>query len=57
MACGGRTYGYIAARDAASGEREVHPEQAETVWRIFPWFADGKFSIRLAHPLGSQRVR
>jgi hypothetical protein len=39
MACGGRAYGYIAARDAASGEREVHPEQAETVRRIFQWFA------------------
>ena len=42
MACGGRAYGYIAARDAASGEQEVHPEQAETVRRIFRWFADGK---------------
>jgi hypothetical protein len=42
MACGGRAYGYIAARDVASGEREVHPEQAETVRRIFQWFADGK---------------
>ena len=42
MACGGRAYGYIAAPDAASGEREVHPEQAETVRRIFQWFADGK---------------
>jgi hypothetical protein len=42
MACGGRAYGYIAARDAASGEREVHLEQAQTVRRIFHWFADGK---------------
>lgn len=24
-----RAYGYIAARDSASGEREIHPEQAE----------------------------
>lgn len=39
MACGGRAYGYIAARDAASGEREVHPEQAETVRRILQWNA------------------
>ena len=39
---GGRSYGYIAARDSASGDREVHLEQAETVLRIFRWSADGK---------------
>jgi site-specific DNA recombinase len=39
---GGRAYGYIAARDSVSREREIHPEQAETVRRIFHWYADGK---------------
>src|SRR5262245_52244923 len=39
---GGRAYGYIAARDSASGEREIHPEQADVVRRIFTWYAGGK---------------
>lgn len=39
---GGRAYGYIAARDAASGAREIHAEQADVVRRIFAWYADGK---------------
>src|SRR5215469_2456849 len=34
---GGRAFGYIAARDASSGQREIHLEQAETVRRIFSW--------------------
>jgi site-specific DNA recombinase len=42
MSCGGRAYGFIAARDTASGEREIHPEHAETVRQIFQWFAGGK---------------
>ena len=40
--CGGRAYGYIAARDTTSGDREIYPEQAETVRQIFQWFADGQ---------------
>ena len=39
---GGRAYGYIAARDSVSGERAIHREQAETVRRIFTWYAGGK---------------
>ncbi|MET0660023.1 MAG: recombinase family protein [Steroidobacteraceae bacterium] len=39
---GGRAYGYIAARDSASGDREIHLEQAETVRRIFDWYAAGR---------------
>ena len=39
---GGRAYGYIAARDGVTGQREVHPEQAEIVRRIFTWYAAGK---------------
>ena len=50
MACGGPAYGYSAARDATSGERKVHSEQAETVRRIFRWFADGKFPRWIESP-------
>ena len=32
---GGRPYGYIAATDSPSGEREIDPEQALVVVRIF----------------------
>lgn len=39
---GGRAYGYIAARDSEIGDREIHPEQAETVGRIFEWYAAGR---------------
>ena len=39
---GGRAYGYVAARDGETRQREVHAEQAETVRRIFTWYAAGK---------------
>lgn len=39
---GGRAYGHVAARDGTTGQREIHPEQAETVRRIFDWNAAGK---------------
>ena len=39
---GGRAYAYLSAKDSASGQREIHAEQAETVVRIFTWYADGK---------------
>lgn len=42
LSCGGRAYGYIAARDTESGEREIHQEQAATVRNIFQWYAEGK---------------
>jgi DNA invertase Pin-like site-specific DNA recombinase len=32
---GGRAYGYIAAADSTSGDREINPEQAAVVVRIF----------------------
>jgi len=53
---GGRAYGYIAARDAASGEREIHSEQAETVRRIFTWYADGKSPRWIAAKLNEEGV-
>jgi site-specific DNA recombinase len=39
---GGRAYGYIAARDSGTGDREIHLEQAGIVRRIFEWYAAGK---------------
>ena len=39
---GGRAYGYIAARDSASGKREIHAEQADIVRNIFEWYASGR---------------
>ena len=38
---GGRAYGYIAAADSPSGDREINPEQAEVIKRIFELYAGG----------------
>jgi site-specific DNA recombinase len=56
MSCGGRAYGYIAGRDSATGEREIDPEQAEVVRRIFQWYADGKSPRWIAGELNTQGV-
>jgi site-specific DNA recombinase len=53
---GGRAYGYIAARDNVSGQREIHPEQAETVRRIFAWYAAGKSPRWIAGELNRLEV-
>lgn len=53
---GGRAYGYIAARDARSGKREIHSEQAETVRRIFTWYAGGKSPRWIAAELNRLEV-
>jgi hypothetical protein len=53
---GGRAYGYIAARDAASGEREIHLEQADVVRRIFTWYADAKSPRWIAAKLNEEGV-
>src|SRR5690606_769040 len=42
---GGRAYGYIAAKDSPSGERQIDREQAAVVIRIFEMYRDG-FSPR-----------
>lgn len=52
----GRAYGYLAARDNASGQREIHPEQAETVRRIFTWYAAGKSPRWIAGELNRLEV-
>ena len=38
---GGKAYGYIAARDSATGDREIHSEQAQVVLRIFQDYGNG----------------
>ncbi len=53
---GGRAYGYIAARDSASGDREIHAEQAEIVRRIFEWYADGKSPRWIAGQLNEEGI-
>lgn len=53
---GGRAYGYIAASDSASGEREVHPEQAAVVVRIFEMYRDGFSPRAIADRLNVERV-
>jgi site-specific DNA recombinase len=53
---GGRAYGYIAARDTTSGQREIHPEQAESVRRILTWYAAGKSPRWIAAELNRLEV-
>lgn len=53
---GGRAYGYIAARDSGTGQREVHAEQADIVRRIFCEYADGKSPRMIAQCLNTDGV-
>lgn len=53
---GGRPYGYIAAKDSPSGQREIHAEQAETVRKIFSWYAAGKSARWIAAKLNEEGV-
>lgn len=38
---GGRSYGYVSAATAGTGQREVHAEEAEVARRIFCLCAGG----------------
>ena len=53
---GGRAFGYIAARDSATGQREIHPDQAGTVRQIFQWYAEGKSPRWIAGELNRRGV-
>ena len=53
---GGRPYGYIAATDPPSDEREIDPEQALIVVRIFQMYADGMSPRAIAEQLNVERV-
>jgi site-specific DNA recombinase len=56
LPAGGRAYGYVAGKDPPSGQMKVHPAQAETVRRIFQWFADGKSPRWIAGELNRLEV-
>jgi site-specific DNA recombinase len=53
---GGKAHGYIAARDSATGDREIHPEQAKVVLRIFEDYANGLSPRAIAAALTRRRA-
>lgn len=56
MPTGGRAYGYVSAADSGTGQREVDPEKAEVVRRIFRMYADGMGPRAIADTLNRERV-
>ena len=56
MPTGGRSYGYVSSADAGTGQREVDPEQADVVRRIFRLYADGMSPRAIADTLNRERV-
>ncbi len=55
-ATGGRAYGYVAARDSQTAEREIHTGQAEIVRRIFQEYAEGRSPRGIAAALNREGV-
>lgn len=53
---GGKAYGYIAARDSASGNIEINPDQAAVVCRIFEMYAEGDSPRTIAVTLNDEGV-
>ncbi len=53
---GGRAYGYVAARDTASGQIELEPTEAATVVRIFEMYASGLSPRAIASQLNGEGV-
>jgi Resolvase, N terminal domain/Recombinase len=53
---GGRAFGYIAATESASGQREINAEQAPIVRSIFEQYAGGWSPRRIAEDLNSKKV-
>jgi site-specific DNA recombinase len=51
---GGRAYGYIAARDCASGQLEIDANEAAIVRRIFELYADGTCPRSIAATLNAE---
>ncbi|MGC2461200.1 MAG: recombinase family protein, partial [Steroidobacteraceae bacterium] len=54
--CGGRAYGYLSASASQTGLREVNPQEAEIVRRIFAWRAEGWSARRIARQLNAERI-
>ena len=53
---GGRAFGYVSAADSPSDDREINPEQAEVVRRIFTMYADGRSPRSIAAELNQEGV-
>jgi site-specific DNA recombinase len=53
---GGRAYGYIAAAETASGQREINPGHAPIVRWIFEQYASGWSARRIAGDLNARKV-
>jgi site-specific DNA recombinase len=53
---GGRAYGYIPARDSASGQIEIEPREAAVVRRVFEMYADGLSPRTIAAKLNEEGV-
>jgi site-specific DNA recombinase len=53
---GGKAFGYIAARDGATGQVEVNVVEAEIVRRIFAEYAAGYSARRIANGLNVDRI-
>ena len=61
-ASGGLAYGYRVVRrigpdgEVETGLREIHPDQAEVIRRIFREFIDGRSSLKIASGLNSDGI-
>lgn len=53
---GGRAYGYVSATDSPTGRREINPEQAEVVRRIFGLYLGGKSPRTIAATLNAEGI-
>ncbi len=53
---GGRIYGYSSVQDGDYRRRVIDPEQAETVRRIFAWYADGDSAKTIARRLNEEGI-
>ena len=53
---GGRAYGFVSAADSPSGDREIDPDQAEVVRRIFTMYADGMSPRAIASELNQEGI-
>ena len=53
---GGKSYGYRVVKGDERGAREIIPEQAETVQRIFSEFAAGMSPNQIAHGLNNDQI-
>ena len=55
-AVAGQTYGYTLVRRGDHTEREIHPDQASVVRRVFEMSAEGQGDLRIVNTLKAERV-